>query len=110
MTEEQRDNILISLSKEVGELTKELARQRQHMSKLEDTLTKKIDNNTEELVRQRQILAKIEYTLTDKIDILFDVREINSEKFEEQDERLESVEHTLDTHHRRILKLESNTN
>ena len=63
--------------------------------------------NTEAIKENRRGLAKLEVTLSDKIDILFDVREINSEKFKKQDEEISSIKRTLKNHYSEIMHLKS---
>ena len=137
MTDIERDNLLLSISQnmlefrkevkddincgitslregllaQINELREELKSQRQDMAILEATLSDKINTQTselrKELKRQRQNMAVLESTLSDKIDALFDVRQINSEKFEEHDEKIQKINHTLDRHHSDILYLKS---
>ncbi len=52
-------------------------------------------------------MVKLEHELTDKIMALFDLREVNNDKFEEEDLRIKGMKNTLDWHNRRILKLET---
>ena len=136
MTEEQRDGILISLSEQVSLMTNKIDTVEENLTEkisavedrltikindvdkkidaVEDKLTKKINvvekTLTDELIRQRKNLAKTENNLSEKIEALFDVREINSDKFQEHDEKLESIMQALDRHHSRIFKLESKAN
>ncbi len=71
---------------------------------------KKVENIQQEILkeaeRQRMNTARLEYNLTDQIRALFDVREINKDKFKEHDKILKSIDETLDSYNRRLLKLE----
>ena len=99
------------IDNQINELREELESLRQDMAVLETTLSDKIDNQInelrEELKSLRQDMAILEVTLSDKIDALFDVRQINSEKFEEHDEEIQKINLTLDRHHSDILYLKS---
>lgn len=124
MTEEQRDNLLLSMSNKIDKLessqkemetrlleridsnTAELAQQRESMSKIEARLSE----NTTELVRQRKNIANLEFTLMDKISALFDAREVSSDKFKDHKKKFESIEKVLDNHNARILRLENSGN
>lgn len=113
MTEEQRDCLLIEMSKNVkninnvlDEHSKELVNLREDMNKMKCELTEKIDEHSKELVRLRENTAKMEHELTDKIMALFDLGEVNKDKFEETDLRIQGIENTLDWHDRRLMKLE----
>lgn len=124
MTEEQRDNLLLSMSNKIDKLeasqkeiktrlsenTAELAQQKENMSKMETRLVEKIDSNTVELVRQRENIAHLEFTLMDKISALFDAREVSSDKFKDHKKKFESIEKVLDNHNARILRLENSRN
>ena len=114
MTEEQRDSLLIEMSKNIKtinnvleEHSKELVNLRQDMAKVEDNLIERIDENSKEIIRLRENMARMEHELTDKIMALFDLGEVNKDKFEETDLRMNGIENTLDWHNRRILKLET---
>ena len=134
MTEEQRDSLLIEMSENIKtinnvlenhskefvkihtvldehakmlkEHSKELVNLRQDMAKVEHDLIEKIDENSKEIVRLRENMARIEHELTDKIMALFDLGEVNKDKFEETDLRMNGIENTLDWHNRRLMKLE----
>ncbi len=127
MTEEQRDSLLIEMSENIktinnvlekhseileshskmlGEHSKELVNLRQDMLRMEKELTEKIDKNSKEIVRLRKNTAKMEYELTDKIMALFDLGEVNKDKFEETDLRINGIQNTLEWHDRRLMKIE----
>lgn len=134
MTEEQRDSLLIEMSENIktinnvlekhseilashseileshskmlGEHSKELVNLRQDMLRMEKELTEKIDKNSKEIVRLRENTAKMEYELTDKIMALFDLGEVNKDKFEETDLRINGIQNTLEWHDRRLMKIE----
>ena len=127
MTEEQRDSLLIEMSENIktinnvlekhseileshskmlGEHSKELVNLRQDMLRMEQELTEKIDKNSKEIVRLRKNTAKMEYELTDKIMALFDLGEVNKDKFEETDLRINGIQNTLEWHDRRLMKIE----
>lgn len=131
MTDEQRDQILItivskidSLDDKVNKLDDKVNKLDDKVNKLDDKVNKLDDNvneleknvkqlgievkrNAEELVRQREKMAQLEYTLTDKINALFDAREISSDKFKDHQKEFESINRILDNHNARILKLEN---
>lgn len=88
MTEEQRDNILISMSTKLDNLDDKVNKLDDKVNKMEKRLLKKIDNNTTELIRQRENIARLEFVLTDKIDALFDAREVSLDKFKEHQKKL----------------------
>lgn len=92
MTDEQRDNLLLSI-----------------VSKI-DKNTAQLEENTAELERQRKNIARLEHTLNDKIAALFDAREINLDKFKDQEKKFESINRILDNHNARIFKLETSRN
>ena len=48
----------------------------------------------------------MEYELTDKIMALFDLGEVNKDKFEETDLQINGIQNTLEWHDRRIMKIE----
>ena len=138
MTEEQRDSLLIEMSKNVNNIncvlevhSKELANLREDMNQMKNEfkkkfdehseeliclredmnqmkneITKKFDEHSEELIRLRENMVKMEYELTDKIMALFDLGEVNKDKFEETDLRINETQNTLDWHNRRLMKLE----
>ena len=134
MTEEQRDSLLIEMSENIKtinnvlenhskefvkihtvldehakmlkEHSKELVNLRQDMAKMEHDLTERIDENSKEIIRLRENMARMEHELTDKIMALFDLGEVNKDKFEETDLRMNGIENTLDWHDRRLIKLE----
>lgn len=134
MTEEQRDSLLIEMSENIKtinnvlenhskefvkihtvldehakmlkEHSKELVNLRQDMAKVEDNLIERIDENSKEIIRLRENMARMEHELTDKIMALFDLGEVNKDKFEETDLRMNGIENTLDWHNRRLMKLE----
>lgn len=97
MTQEQRDNMLIDLSKSV--------------EKMDNRLTTKLEEQgksmTTELERQRKNMAAMEYNLSEKIDALFDARQISLENDQKQDKKFKSIEHILEGHSLRISILES---
>ena len=117
MTEEQRDNLLIVISnmikKQATALGKISATLNEHTEMLKEhtaTLnehTIMLKEHTQELIKQRQNMVKLEHELTDKIMALFDLGEVNNDKFEEEDLRIKGMQNTLDWHNRRILKLET---
>ena len=127
MTEEQRDSLLIEMSENIktinnvlekhseileshskmlGEHSKELVNLRQDMLRMEKELTEKIDKNSKEIVRLRENTAKMEKELTEKIMALFDLVEVNKDKFEETDLRINGIQNTLEWHDRRLMKIE----
>ena len=120
MTEEQRDELLLSISKDMKQKEKLLlsinAKLDEHTAKLDehtaklDEHTAKLNEHSKELVRQRQIMMRMENDIMDKIAALFDAREVNSDKFKQHDEELESINHTLERHNRQILELKSIAN
>lgn len=93
MTQEQRDKMLIDLSKVVAEI-------RNGMQEMDSRLTA-------ELERQRKNMAAMEYNLSEKIDALFDAREISLENDQKQDKKFKSIENILEGHSLRISILES---
>ena len=113
MNEEQRDSLLIEMSKNIktinnvlGEHLKEIVCVKEDMTRMEQGLTEKIDNHSKEIIHLRKNMVKMEYELTDKIMALFDLGEVNKDKFEETDLRIKGIENTLDWHDRRLMKLE----
>ena len=119
MTQEQRDELLLSLvdnmkkNKERDELLISLAndvKELKENNKLLFSLANDVKELKKESIRQRQNLADLEYRLLDKIEALFDVREINSDKFDEHDQELKSINRILGNHNRRLLTLESKAN
>lgn len=113
MTEEQRDSLLIEMSENIKTInnvlekhSEELVNLRHDMSRMEQELTEKIDKNSKEIVRLRKNTAKMEYELTDKIMALFDLCEVNKDKFEETDLRINRIQNTLEWHDRRLMKIE----
>ena len=120
MTEEQRDSLLIEISENIKtinnvlgshskmlkEHSNELVNLRQDMLRIEREFTERIDEHSKELVRLRENMARMEHELTDKIMALFDLGEVNKDKFEETDIRINEIQNTLDWHNRRIMKLE----
>ena len=131
MTEEQRDNLLIVISNMIKEQATALGKisatlnehtemLKEHTATLnEHTIMLKehtatlnehkimFMEHTQELIKQRQNMVKLEHELTDKIMALFDLGEVNNDKFEEEDLRIKGMQNTLDWHNRRILKLET---
>lgn len=103
MTDEQRDNLLLSMAKVLDNLNVKV----NELSKLDEKVERYHQIVLKELERQRINIAKLENNLTEQIRALFDVREINNDKFEEHDVKFEDIDKTLDWHHRRILKLET---
>ena len=130
MTDEQRDNLLLSMFEALNNLDakfdekidnlndkfeKKLERYHQEVEnyhqELEGYHQEFLDKHKEvvdELERQRINLAKVENNLTDQIRALFDVKEINEEKSNEYDTMFKEIDRTLDWHNRRILRLETN--
>lgn len=130
MTDEQRDNLLLSMFEALNNLDakfdekidnlndkfeKKLERYHQEVENYHQELERYhqefLDKHKEvvdELERQRINLAKVENNLTDQIRALFDVKEINEEKSNEYDTMFKEVNRTLDWHNRRILRLETN--
>ena len=120
MTEEQRDSLLVEMSENIKiinnvlgkhsqilkEHSNELVNLRQDMLRIEREFTERIDEHSKELVRLRENMARMEHELTDKIMALFDLGEVNKDKFEETDIRINEIQNTLDWHNRRIMKLE----
>ena len=137
MTEEQRDSLLIEMSKNIEQHGKELKKinivLEQHTENLEkiNTILEEhtedlekintvleehteelekinivLEQHTRELERHRQNTAKLEYNLTDKIMALFDLGEINKDKFAQNDLVIGEIQNTLDWYHRRLLKIE----
>ncbi len=94
------------LTEKIDKNSKEIVCLGQNMERMEKELTEKIDKNSKEIVRLRKNTAKMEYELTDKIMALFDLGEVNKDKFEETDLRTKGIENTLDWHDRRLMKLE----
>ena len=88
MTDEQRDSLLIEMSKNIK------------------TINNVLGEHSKEIVRLGENMARMEYELTDKITALFDLGEVNKDKFEETDLRIKGIENTLDWHDRRLIKLE----
>ena len=137
MTDEQRDNLLLSMfealnnldakfdekidnlndkfekkleryHQEVENYHQELERYHQELERYHQEFLDKHKEVVDELERQRINLAKVENNLTDQIRALFDVKEINEEKSNEYDTMFKEVNRTLDWHNRRILRLETN--
>ena len=120
MTEEQRDSLLVEMSENIKtinnvlgshskmlkEHSNELVNLRKNMLRIEREFTERIDEHSKELVRLRENMARMEHELTDKIMALFDLGEVNKDKFEETDIRINETQNTLDWHNRRIMKLE----
>ena len=94
------------LTEKIDNHSKEIIRLREDMTRMEQGLTEKIDNHSKEIIRLRKNMVKMEYELTDKIMALFDLGEVNKDKFEETDLRIKGIENTLDWHDRRLIKLE----
>ena len=95
-----------NLIERIDENSKEIIRLGENMTKMEHDLTERIDENSKEIVRLRENMARMEHELTDKIMALFDLGEVNKDKFEETDLRMNGIENTLDWHNRRLMKLE----
>lgn len=137
MTDEQRDNLLLSMfealnnldakfdekidnlndkfekkleryHQEVENYHQELEGYHQEVERYHQEFLDKHKEVVDELERQRINLAKVESNLTDQIRALFDVKEINEEKSNEYDTMFKEVNRTLDWHNRRILRLETN--
>lgn len=102
MTEEQRDSLLIEMSENIKTINNVL----EEHSKILESHSKMLEEHSKELVRLRENMVKMEYELTDKITALFDLGEVNKDKFEETDLRIKGIENTLDWHDRRLIKLE----
>lgn len=113
MTDEQRDNLLLSIvskiDKNTAQLEKNTAQLERNTAQIKEN-TAKIQENTVELERQRKNIARLEHTLNDKIAALFDAREVNLDKFEDQEKKFESINRILDNHNARIFKLETSRN
>ena len=77
MTEEQRDNILNEMSKNLKKINVVLDEHSKELEKINAILEK----HTEELTAQRQNMAKMEYNLIEKIMALFDLKNFNGEVF-----------------------------
>ena len=88
MTDEQRNSLLIEMSKNIK------------------TINNVLGEHSKEFVRLGENMARMEYELTDKITALFDLGEVNKDKFEETDLRIKGIENTLDWHDRRLIQLE----
>ena len=95
-----------NLIERIDENSKEIVRLRENMARMEHDLTERIDENSKEIIRLRENMARMEHELTDKIMALFDLGEVNKDKFEETDLRMNGIENTLDWHNRRLMKLE----
>lgn len=106
MTDEQRDNLLLSIASKIDKNTAQLEENTAQIKKN----TAQIKENTAELERQRKNVARLEHTLNDKIAALFDAREVNLDKFEDQEKKFESINRILDNHNARIFKLETSRN
>lgn len=130
MTEEQRDNLLINMSENIktinnvlevhskefekiytilGEHSKILNEHTKILNEHSKTLkehSKLLQEHSNKFVELRQNMVRMEYELTDKITALFDLGEVNKDKFEETDLRIKEIENTLDWHDRRLMKLE----
>ena len=102
MTEEQRDNILNEMSKNLKKINVVLDEHSKELEKINAILEK----HTEALTAQRQNMAKMEYNLIEKIMALFDLNDVHRDKFVEDNLRITEIQNTLDWHDRRILKLE----
>ena len=94
------------LTEKIDKNSKEIVCLGQNMKKMKHELTEKIDKNSKEIVRLRKNTAKMEYELTDKIMALFDLCEVNKDKFEETDLRINGIQNTLEWHDRRLMKIE----
>ena len=106
MTEEQRDSLLIEIFENVKNINNEHSKILEEHSKILEEHSKILNEHSKELVNLRQNMARMEHNLTDKIMALFDLYEVNKDKFEETDLRINGIENTLDWHDRRIMKLE----
>lgn len=106
MTDEQRDNLLLSIASKIDKNTAQLEENTAQIKKN----TAQIKENTAELERQRKNVARLEHTLNNKIAALFDAREVNLDKFEDQEKKFESINRILDNHNARIFKLETSRN
>lgn len=121
MTEEQRDNLLLAMSKNIENLSQKVEQYHKESLKNHEEALKNheesLKNHEEalknhemiikELERQRMNLAKMEFNLTEKIRALFDLSDIHNDKFKEHDISLKEIQETLDWHNRRILRLET---
>ena len=119
MTQEERDEILISLANDMKKVKErdnllislaEDVKQLKENNKLLFSLAEDVKELKKESIRQRENIAELEFRLLDKIGALFDAREINSDKFNEYDKKFKSIDHILGNHNRRILNLESRAN
>lgn len=126
MTDEQRDNLLLSMYEALNNLD---AKFEKKIDNLDTKFERKIDNldkkfeqkfeiyrqeNSEwnqkfmqELERLRLNMVKLENNLTDQIRTLFDFNQTNEDKLKDHDAKLEEIDKTLDWHHSRIFKLEA---
>ena len=108
MTEEQRDSLLLSMVQKDEQRDELLSSIVQKGEQRYAFLLSRLESIENELESQRRNMAKMENNILDKISALFDAYEINSDKIKEHELRLNSVEHILDRHHSRLLKLETN--
>ena len=127
MTDEQRDNLLLSISTKIDNIDGKVNKLDDKVNNLEGVVVKlseevkkntaqiekntaQIEKNTTELARQRENIAQLEFTLNDKINALFDAREVNLDKFENHEKNFESINRILDYHSTRLFKLETSRN
>lgn len=134
MTDEQRDNLLLSISTKIDNIDGKVNKLDDKVNNLEGVVVKlseevkkntaqiekntaqiekntaQIEKNTTELARQRENIAQLEFTLNDKINALFDAREVNLDKFENHEKNFESINRILDYHSARLFKLETSRN
>lgn len=120
MTDEQRDNLLLSISTKIDNIDGKVNKLDDKVNNLEGVVVKlseevkkntaQIEKNTTELARQRENIAQLEFTLNDKISALFDAREVNLDKFEDYEKNFKSINIILDYHSARLFKLETSRN
>lgn len=102
MTEEQRDSLLIEMSENIKTINNVLEKH----SEILESHSKMLGEHSKELVNLRQDMLRMEKELTEKIMALFDLVEVNKDKFEETDLRINGIQNTLEWHDRRLMKIE----
>ena len=115
MTDEQRDNLLLSMYEALNNFDIKFEKKIDNLDKkfeqrLEIYRQENLDWNQkvmQELERLRLSMVKLENNLTDQIRTLFDLNQINEDKLKDHDAKLEEIDKTLDWHHSRIFKLEA---
>lgn len=122
MTDEQRDNLLLAMSKNLECLNEKIDSKYESLNKKfddkYDSLNAKVEQYHKEalenhqtlvniLEKQRLSIVKLEYDLTDQIRALFDISDINNDKFREHDAAIKEIQKRMDWHNRRLLKLET---